>query len=174
GGVIAADVTISRNHMYRNPAYYPGSSNYNGFPLVVKNDIEFKAVERVLVQGNVMDYDWAGFTQNGDAIVLNPESQIGTDSYVVTNDITFRYNVIRHANAAIAIGVGMPVYGNGGQTHGVARVSIHDNIFSDIGTNWGVLLQNGKKVVDRYYGVTIVSIPSPRLLWNCIWIITTF
>ncbi|MGH9431212.1 MAG: hypothetical protein ACRD3T_06690 [Terriglobia bacterium] len=161
GGVITADVTITRNHMYRNTAYYPGASNYNGFPLIVKNDIEFKEIERALVQGNVMDYVWAGYSQNGDALAIGPMSQTGLDSYLMANDITFRYNLIRHANAAIGLGVNTPGYGNGAPTHGMARVSVHDNVFSDINTKWGVILTNGKKVIDRYFGITIVSSLDP-------------
>ena len=161
GGVITSDVTITRNHLYRNPAYYPGAPNYNGFPLIVKNDIEFKEIQRVLVQGNVIDYVWAGYSQNGIAISISPMSATGLDSYLADNDITIRYNLIRHANACIALGVNTPSYGNGAQTKGMQRVSVHDNIFNDISEVWGTTLQNGKKFKDPYYGITIVSSIDP-------------
>jgi hypothetical protein len=156
-GVLTSDVTITRNHMHRDTAYYPGAPNYNGFPLIVKNDIEFKEIQRLLVQGNVMDYVWAGYSQNGVAISIAPMSATGQDTNIVDNDITIRYNLIRHGNAALLLGAGDPNYGNGAQTEGMQRVSIHDNIFSDISTTWGVILQNSNKVVDRYYGISLVS-----------------
>ena len=160
GGVVTSDVTITRNHMYRNTDYYPGESYYNGYPLIVKNNVEFKEIQRVLVQGNVMDYVWAGYSQNGVAISIDPMSETGLD-HLVDNDITIRYNLIRHANAALALAVGMPNYGNGAQTNGMQRVSVHDNIFSDISTLWGTILQNGKKTIDSYYGITLISSDDP-------------
>jgi hypothetical protein len=161
GGVVTSDVTITRNHMYRNIAYYPGSPNYSGLPLVVKNDIEFKEIQRALVQGNVMDYVWAGYTQDGAAINIGPKSLSDLHPDLVTNDITLRYNLVRHANGGILLSVSNPNHGNTAATGGMARVSIHDNIFSDIDTTWGVTLQNGRRVVDPYFGLLIIGSVDP-------------
>jgi len=160
GGVVTSDVTITRNHMYRNIAYYPGNPSYNGFPLIVKNNVEFKEIQRVLVQGNVMDYVWAGYSQNGVAISIDPKSTTGLD-HLVDNDITIRYNLVRHANAALVLAVGKPNFGNGAQTNGMQRVSVHDNIFAAISSLWGTILQNGKKIKDFYFGMTLISSNDP-------------
>jgi hypothetical protein len=132
------DIEIRRNHMFKpltwmknQPGYVGGT---NGNPFVVKNLCELKNAQRVLLDGNIMEYSWGGFSQVGFGILLTPRNQgNGHGGNVCPNcqvtDVTIRNLTISHVGAGMQIanpldGVGMPLAGE--------RYSIHDVIIDDI------------------------------------------
>lgn len=139
GGGIAtstpADIQINQNHFFKPTNWMRGQPGYvggsKGNPFTVKNLLELKNVQRVLVEGNIMENSWGGFTQMGFGIVLTPKNQSGTECPLCqVTDITIRYNMISH------VGGGLQIANALGNNIGAAlageRYSIHDVVIDDI------------------------------------------
>lgn len=133
-----ADIEIRRNHMFKPMTWLQGQSGYvggsNGNPFIVKNLLEIKNAQRVLVDSNIMEDTWGGFTQDGYGIVITPRNQSnGNGGNLCPNcqvtDITVRYSTISHVGGGLEIA--NPVDGNGAALAG-ERYSIHDLIIDDI------------------------------------------
>jgi hypothetical protein len=133
-----ADIEIRRNHMFKPLAWMKGQSGYvggaNGNPFVVKNLCELKNAQRVLLDGNIMEYSWGGFSQVGFGILLTPRNQPdGNGGNLCPNcqvtDITVRNGTISHVGAGMQIA--NPLDGAAAALAG-ERYSIHDLIIDDI------------------------------------------
>lgn len=126
------DIEVRHNHFFKPPTWMKGQSGYvggtNGNPFVVKNIFELKNAQRVLLEGNVFENCWGGFTQDGFAILLTPKNPGGCERCQVT-DVTIRYNSIRHVGAGLQIANALS--GNGIEQDG-QRYSIHDLMIDDI------------------------------------------
>lgn len=127
--VIASDIEIRFNHIDKPVSWYqPFSPNR----WTVKNLIEFKNAQRVLVEGNVVEHAWAD-AQVGRAIILTPRGQAGGMPWATAGDITLRFNLIRHATH----GLGIAGQDDTGPSQPSQRVAVHDNIWDDInGVTW--------------------------------------
>lgn len=128
-----ADIEIRHNHLFKPLTWMKGQPGYvggaNGNPFIVKNLFELKNAKRVLLDSNVMENTWGGFSQVGFAILLTPKSN-GTCSICQVTDVTIRYNYIAHMGSAMQIGNGLS--DNGTPPLDGGRYSIHDVIFDDI------------------------------------------
>jgi Bacterial Ig-like domain (group 2)/Abnormal spindle-like microcephaly-assoc'd, ASPM-SPD-2-Hydin len=131
---------IRLNHMFKPLTWNPADPSYNGgiggHALIVKNLWETKNSDRVLLEANILENVWAGFSQKGNAITLTPKSQSGgtginlCSSCVVTNT-TVRYNKIRTAMQPFQIAnVGND---NGAFAMAGNSYSIHDNVADNQG-----------------------------------------
>ena len=143
GGDVAtatpSDIEIRQNHMFKPLTWMKGQAGYvggtNGNPFIVKNLFELKNAQRVLVDGNIMENSWGGFSQVGFAILLTPKNQAGSNgsnlcpSCQVT-DVTIRYNSISHVGAGLQIANALS--DNGGAPLDGQRYSIHDITIDDI------------------------------------------
>ena len=72
------DITITGNHFWKPWQWMPGNSiplsaGADGNPFIVKNHLELKNAVRVLVEANLMENSWGGFSQTGYGILLTPE-----------------------------------------------------------------------------------------------------
>jgi hypothetical protein len=141
GGIATAtptDIEIRRNHMFKPFTWMKGQLGYvggtNGNPFIVKNHFELKNAQRVLMDGNIMENSWGGFSQVGFAILLTPKNQSSGSSNVCpacqVTDVTIRNSSIRHVAAGIQIANGRS--DNGGVALAGERYSIHDVIVDDI------------------------------------------
>ncbi|MDP2789049.1 MAG: hypothetical protein Q8O46_03305 [bacterium] len=104
-GVVAKDVEIRKNYFFKPTSWNPTSpkGDYAGVHWSVKNAFEIKAADRVLVEGNIFENNWAD-AQAGAAIVIKGVNQSGgaaTGAY--TANITFRYNVLQSSNRAFSL-----------------------------------------------------------------------
>jgi hypothetical protein len=134
-----ADIQIQQNHLYKPLIWMPGQPGFvggsNGRPFIVKNNFELKNAQRVLFDGNIVDYAWGGFSQFGYSLVITPKNQAGTDggnecpSCLVT-DVTIRYSTVSHA--AAGINIANVLSDNGGSAAQGQRYSIHDLTLDDI------------------------------------------
>jgi hypothetical protein len=119
--------------MFKPLTWMKGHAGYvggaNGSPFVVKNLFELKNAQRVLLDGNIMENVWGGFTQVGFAILLTPKNQGGKCSICKVTDITLRNGMISHMAAGMVIGNGAD---SGALPMDGGRYSIHDVIFDDI------------------------------------------
>lgn len=98
----------------------------------VKNLLELKNAQRVLIDGNVFEYSWAA-SQKGYAILLTPRNQEGAASWVAVRDITLTNNIIRHVAGAVDI-LGED-YDNPSQR--TSRVLLRNNLVYDVSSTWG-------------------------------------
>jgi hypothetical protein len=96
GSFQQTDVEIRNNWMYKPLSWYPSSSTYDGVSRITKNLLEFKQCDRCLVEGNVMQNTWSGYSQIGAAILITPKEN-GVPPCCYDTNIAIRYNYITHA-----------------------------------------------------------------------------
>jgi putative Ig domain-containing protein len=133
-----ADIEIRGNHFYKPLIWKLGQTGFvggaSGYPFIVKNHLELKNAQRVLVEGNIFEYVWGGYSQVGFSILLTPKNQATQTGNVcpicAVMDVTIRYNKISH------VGTGIALADSGSDNGGVAlageRYSIHDITVDDI------------------------------------------
>jgi hypothetical protein len=133
------DIEILRNHFFKPMTWKAGQAGFvggpAGTPFVVKNLMELKNAIRVLVEGNIFENNWGGFSQNGYAILLTPKNQAGANgtnlcSICAVTDVTIRFNKISHSGAGISMANVRS--DNGGVALAGGRYSIHDDTIDDI------------------------------------------
>jgi hypothetical protein len=118
-----SDIEIRGNHIFK-PRTMTAYS--------VKNLFEVKHAQRMLVEGNIIDGIWQQ-GQAGHAIALKTVNQNGSCTWCVTQDITFRYNIIRN------MGGGFNIASHPDNTYpvlsGARRLTIVDNVLTNINVN---------------------------------------
>lgn len=138
-----SDIEILGNHFWKPWQWMPGNKPFigtpQGKPFIVKNHLELKNAIRVLVDGNLLENIWGGFSQTGFAILLTPKNQRmqggrnGCPTCEVT-DVTVRYVHIAHAAGGIQMATSLSA-GGGAATWGT-RFSIHDVVVDDLSSNY--------------------------------------
>ncbi len=124
--LVPSDITVRRN-VFTKPL------SWRTDQWLVKNAFELKNARRVLVEGNVFENVWAG-GQSGYAVLFTVRNQDGRAPWSVVEDVTFRYNIIRHAGGAINV-LG---YDNLQSSQQTRRLRISHNLVYDIDRNrWG-------------------------------------
>ena len=116
-----------------DPSSSGGQMAFGG--AVIKNQLEFKNEQRALIEGNTFENLWWGDSdQFGEAIVFNAIGNGGDSVLVTVQDVTYRYNVVQHANKGLLIGAEINLL-TGIRHEG--SFSIHDNVFDDLdGSKW--------------------------------------
>lgn len=107
-GVIPSDIEIRGNHFFRPTSWRD--------KWLVKNHLEIKTGQRVLLEGNVFENHWE---DGQDGIVINLKNDQSGCGWCVTRDITFRNNRVKNVDGGIDI-------------NGVDRVVIENNVFEDL------------------------------------------
>jgi hypothetical protein len=134
GGAAASatpqDIEIRRNHFYKPLSWNHLSAQFNGGPFIVKNNLELKNASRVLVEANLLENSWGGFSQNGFQILLTPKSQENRCPLCVVRDVTIRYCLLRHSGSGMQLA--NAASDSGGLSQGLMNVSIHDVVMDDI------------------------------------------
>lgn len=135
---IPADITVTGNHFSRPLSWHRTDPSYDGSNWTVKNLLELKNAQRVLIDGNLFEHHWPQ-AQNGFAILFTVRNQDGASPWSRVEDVTFSNNIVRRVAAGINI-LGYDDIHNSARTQ---NVSIRNNLFHEIGGNWGsgVLLQ---------------------------------
>jgi hypothetical protein len=131
--LVPSDIEVRGNHFSKPLSWKADHPSYGGRQWSVKNLFELKNARRVLIDGNLFEHNWTQ-AQNGFAILFTVRTEGGAMPWAVIEDITFTNNVVRHAGNGINL-LGMDSGpGPQGQTR---RVLIANNLFHDIGGNWG-------------------------------------
>jgi len=140
------DIQVLGNHFWKPWQWMPGNANFvggpDGHPFIVKNHIEIKNAVRVLVEANLMENTWGGFSQTGFSILLTPKNQhtqSGTNVCPVcqVTDVTIRYVHASHAGGGIQMANAISGDGtNGAAALAGKRYSIHDVVLDDISRNY--------------------------------------
>ena len=112
---------------------------------LIKNLFELKNARRVLVEGNIFENVWAAAQ---DFAINIKSAQAGTAPWSVTEDLTFRNNIVRHAPSAMKFCAGS--CDNGTSTALGGRYLVQNNLFYDISSAaWGgagIFFQTGVTV----------------------------
>jgi len=142
GGAAAfapADIEIRGNRFYKPLIWMTGQPGFtggaSGQPFIVKNHLELKNAQRVLVEGDIFENVWGGFSQVGFSILLTPKNQAGANGtnicpLCLVQDVTIRYNKISHSGEGLSIA--NDASDNGGWAAAGQRYSIHDIIVDDV------------------------------------------
>jgi len=126
--LVPSDIEIRLNTFQKLLSWRQGDPSFAGTAWVVKNLLELKNAQRVLIEGNVFQDHWA-HAQSGFFLMLSPRNE--TNNYWnVVSDITFRYNWIKRVTAGFAVSGHDTNYPRWVPS---ARVAIHDNIVDDLG-----------------------------------------
>lgn len=123
--LVPANITIRRNHIAKPMAWRSQS-------WVIKNLIEFKNAQDVLVEGNTIENDWTA-GQNGYAILFTPRNQGGTAPWSVVKNITVQNNVIRHVAGVFNISG----YDDEHVSQQTTNLKLRNNLIYDISTAYG-------------------------------------
>src|SRR5688572_13980328 len=143
-GLVPSDIEIRRNHLHK-PLEWKASDRWT-----VKNLYESKNSQRVLLEDNILENNWAN-AQTGIAILLKSENQSGGCSWCTTADYTFRYNKLINSPGGFMI-TGSQVTTNGGPSIPAARITIAHTLFDAVAvtgqTGATRLFQVGPKLRD--------------------------
>ncbi len=113
----------------------PGTSGTpgKGTKWAVKNTLELKNAQDVLIEGNVFENIWVA-DQTGYPLVITPRNQNGHAPWVVTQRITVQYNLVRHAAGGVNI-LGTDDISTSQRTN---NVTVQQNVFDDLtAASWG-------------------------------------
>jgi hypothetical protein len=129
--LVPSDITIRGNHFAKPLEWRTGAERGRW---VIKNLLELKNARRVLIEGNLFEQNW----QSGSAgypIVFIPRNQSGGAPWSVVEEVTFRYNIVRHVPAGIHIHGLDDIHPPSGQTRAIV---IRHNLFYDVdAAKWG-------------------------------------
>ena len=134
------DIEIRRNHFFKPMFWMPGQPGFvggpSGNPFVVKNHLELKNAQRILIEANIFENNWGGFSQQGFSILLTPKNQYNASKNInvcpscQVTDVTFRYSTISHVGGGMLIATNLS--DGGGAAAAGARFSIHDVVVDDV------------------------------------------
>ena len=129
--LIPSDIEIRHNHISKPVSWSTGI-------WMVKNLFESKNAQRMLVEGNLIENNWAG-AQTGVAIALKSVNQSNTCPWCSSQDITMRSNLIRNVGGGFSLAAAPD---NNYQTnvHG-RRFTVTDNVIN--GINIGIFSGDG-------------------------------
>jgi hypothetical protein len=130
-----ADIEVRRNHHNKPRIWEKSDPNFIGTEFIVKNLFELKNAERVLLEGNVLENSWQGYSQNGSALLLTPKNQSGACPLCRVNDITVRLLWISNVGSGLQIANGLSDSGDAAKDGG--RYSIHDLVIEGINAKEG-------------------------------------
>lgn len=130
--LVPSDIEILRNILAKSFRWKKDDPRFDGTAWTVKNLFELKNARRVLIEGNLLQFNWAD-AQNGFAVLFTVRNQDGRAPWSVVEDVTFRGNVVRH------VGGGINILGHDDNhpSRQTSRIAIVDNVFADVGGSWG-------------------------------------
>jgi hypothetical protein len=124
--LVPSNITIRRN-LITKPLSWMSAS------WVVKNLLELKNAQAVLIEGNVIENNWAA-GQQGYAMMLTPRNQSNTAPWSVVQNIRIQNNVIRRVAAVLNI-LG---WDNEASSQQLNNVFFVNNLVYDVSTAYGI------------------------------------
>jgi hypothetical protein len=132
-GLVPSDIEIKGNTITKPLSWKEDEAGYGGQKWVVKNLVEMKNAQRVVIDGNVIENCWRA-AQGGTSIVLTPRNQDGRAAWSVVREVRVSNNIIRHTNQAI----GMLGQDDGHQSQVLDVVEVSNNLVYDVDKGrWG-------------------------------------
>ena len=115
---VPSDIEIRCNHFFKPLSWMDEEWD-------IKNLLEFKNAQRVLVEGNHFENCWPN-AQSGFALLLTPRNQNNTAPWSVVQDITLRFNTFDN----IAQGVNISGYDAPNISQRTSRILIQNNVWN--------------------------------------------
>jgi hypothetical protein len=119
--------------LFKPLTWQPGNSKYiagtggAGGSMIVKNLFELKNANRTLVEGNIAENVWGGFSQQGYVWVITPLNQSGQCGVCNVSDTILRFNLSRHSGGGMVFATNLLPPG------APSRCFVaHDNVMDDI------------------------------------------
>jgi hypothetical protein len=128
-GLVPADIEVRRNQLAKDPSWDPNHPSYAGTHWACKNLFELKNARRVVIDGNLFEYNWLD-GQQGYAILFTPRPN-DSGAAAVVEDVRFSNNIVRHVAAAIHIAGKDDLSSNPNAVIG-HRITIFNNLFYDV------------------------------------------
>lgn len=141
--LIPSDIEIRRNHVIKPPEWRA--------PWNLKNLVEVKSGQRILMEANVFENNWAD-AQSGFAFVWWSANADCCSPWSVTQDITFRYNSVRNVENGFNLADRYSDNEYGRRLPKARRITIAHNVISGP-SETGRIYQIGGDM----HGLTIVS-----------------
>ncbi len=140
------DIEIRNNHFWKPWQWMKGNQNFiggpDGNPFIVKNHLELKNAVRVLIEANLMENNWGGFSEGGFGVIIGPKNQHTQAGANVcplcqVTDVTVRYVHLTHSGAGLRLLTTLSGDGkNGAPALAGTRWSIHDVVLDDLSTKY--------------------------------------
>ena len=125
-GMVPADITITKNYLYKLPSWNPNDPSYDGIARSSKNFIEDKYGVRWNITANAMVNTW----NNGQnfAFNINVNDQNGDCPWCTSSDVTLSNNVVKNIAGGFVI-ISSQSYHPGVCPGPLKRVLIQNNLF---------------------------------------------
>ena len=131
--LVPSDITIVGNVIQKNTAWRGALRSHS---IGARKSIELKNAQRVLLDGNVIQYTWnAG---QDEAMIWRSVNQGGTCTWCVVQDVTATHNIIQHAPMGLVLA---PIQGPSSTNDALPtqRILVRNNVFADISSaTWGL------------------------------------
>jgi len=75
---------------------------WKGTAWTVKNILELKNAQDVVIEGNLLEYNWLA-AQTGYSVLFTPRNQYGGNTSTVVQRVSFRNNKVRHVSSVFNI-----------------------------------------------------------------------
>jgi hypothetical protein len=131
--LVPSDIQISGNRLTKPPAWDQADPSYNGVSWTMKNLLELKNAQRVLVEGNVLENV---FGEGGAALLLTPRNQENSAPWSVVQDVVFRNNIVRN------VSVGAKIQGSdeGFPSQRTRRIVVSNNLWLGVSRSLAYLI----------------------------------
>jgi hypothetical protein len=134
--LVPADIEVRGNRLVKPLRWKKNEPTFEGTPWTVKNIFELKNARRVVVEGNVLEYNWEE-AQSGFAVLFTVRNQDGQAPWSAVEDVQFINNIIRHSGSGITL-MGHDNNRPWDQSQEAKRILIRNNLWEDIGgSQWG-------------------------------------
>jgi hypothetical protein len=167
--LVPSDIEIRRNHLFKPLKWRRGERDFVGIEWTVKNLLELKNSQRVVIEGNVLENVWVQ-AQGGAALVLTPRNG-GTAPWSVVQDVMVRNNIVRNAIGAF----GGQSTDDGNRSRPMRRVAIVNNLWLSIDRMFftmavpsapmeDLLVDHNTAIPTRYFSYDLDAAASPALV----------
>jgi hypothetical protein len=99
-GLVPTNIQNRRNYLTM-PIAWKGST------WAVKNILELKNAQHVVIEGDLLEYNWAA-AQTGYSVLFTPRNQYGGNPATVVQRVKFRNNKVRHVSSVFNISAATP------------------------------------------------------------------
>jgi predicted outer membrane repeat protein len=123
--LVPTNIQIRRN-------YFSKPLAWKGTTWTVKNILELKNAQDVVIEGNILEYNWSA-AQPGYSVLFTPRNQYGGNPETVVQRVLFVNNKVRHVSSVFNI-LGRDTNFPSQLTN---DIEIRNNVFEDVSKTFG-------------------------------------
>src|SRR5262249_48979232 len=99
---VPSNITIVNNTLSKLLSWKPSDPSFAGTTYTVKNLLELKNAQKVTIDHNTFQNNWAG-GQDGHAIVMTPRGAQDGGSFANVSNVTFTHNLVQNSPQGVDI-----------------------------------------------------------------------